>query len=198
MFKFGTAWNRWASRRPLLTLALTNGAMGGAGDIIAQSLTMNTATKEDGAFNRRYDPWRTVRFFVYGCAFAPVAFKWYSYLDRRFPVASISTASKSGAAAKTMAVCKRVAVDQIAFAPVAIAAFFTAMGIMEGKSAKELEASLRARYPEALVGNYVLWPAAQLVNFGLVPLIYRVPFSSLVSVAWNTYLSWVNGRHAGS
>ncbi|KAJ2214051.1 hypothetical protein EV179_003295 [Coemansia sp. RSA 487] len=96
--------------------------------------------------------------------------------------------------AKQKAIIKRVSIDQIAFAPVAIAAFFTVMGAMEGKSASEIRNSLCDRYPKALVGNYMLWPWSQLINFGLVPLVYQVPFASMVSVFWNMYLSWVNHK----
>ncbi|KAJ2082973.1 hypothetical protein H4R24_001167 [Coemansia sp. RSA 988] len=89
---------------------------------------------------------------------------------------------------------KRVAVDQIIFAPAAVAAFFTGMGLMEGKTFGEIRDHLHERYFKALAGNYVLWPAAQIVNFSIVPLMYRVPFSGMVGILWNFYLSWVNSR----
>ncbi|KAJ1722087.1 hypothetical protein LPJ53_003456 [Coemansia erecta] len=193
-------WNRCAARSPLVTLSLTNGVMGATGDIVAQCLVPRFQTFSDAQANPRdrpaYDPWRTLRFFAYGCIFGPVAYKWYSLLDRRFPLPMLvaGKASRAHSTAKALAVGKRMAADQVVFAPVAIATFFAVMGTMEGKSVDEVRSGLRDRYPQALAGNYVLWPAAQLINFSLVPLIYRVPFSSLVSIAWNTYLSIVNGR----
>ncbi|KAJ2706557.1 hypothetical protein H4R19_004997 [Coemansia spiralis] len=169
-------WNLCAARRPLLTQSLTNGTMAGAGDALAQCLAPAEA----------YDPWRTARFAAFGCLFGPVAFRWYSLLDRTFPLAA--------ARPRARAIGKRVAADQIAFAPVAVAAFFGVMGALELKTPGEIGTSFRDKYPAALAGNYVLWPAAQAVNFGVVPLVYRVPFSGLVSVVWNTYLSLVNSR----
>ncbi|KAJ1647936.1 hypothetical protein LPJ64_000748 [Coemansia asiatica] len=188
-------WNRCAVRRPLLTISLTNGVMGAAGDVLAQSLVPQQQTSEDPPQSAStktavsYDPWRTLRFFAYGCMFGPVAYRWYGFLDRRLPMTAVR-------AAKAATLAKRVAADQIFFAPVAIAAFFAAMGAMEGKGIGELKISLMERYPEALTGNYILWPAAQMLNFSIVPLVYRVPFSGLVSIIWNTYLSIVNGRKA--
>ncbi|KAI8322041.1 hypothetical protein GQ54DRAFT_304350 [Martensiomyces pterosporus] len=180
-------WNRSAAKRPLLTLALTNGVMGATGDILAQYISPPPPAAADAkkTFSSQYNPWRTARFFAYGCMFAPVAHRWYSLLDRRLPFPAKAAASSSAqrgptSAAMLLTACKRVVADQTVFAPAAIAAFFTVMGVMEGKGPSEIGASLRERYPEALVGNYVLWPAAQLINFSLVPLIYRVPFSSLV------------------
>lgn len=37
--------------------------------------------------------------------------------------------------------------------------------------------------------NWKLWPAANLLNFSLVPLKLRVLFANVVSVAWNMYMS---------
>ncbi|KAJ1989814.1 hypothetical protein GGI25_002628 [Coemansia spiralis] len=215
---FKKFWNRCAERRPLSTISLTNGAMGATGDILAQFLvpetkptlsnsnTFSTADADTGSnemSNARqlvatYNPWRTVRFFVYGCMFGPVAYKWYSFLDRRFPfpkptsMAILSSRKQSQLASKKTSIIKRVSMDQLLFAPPAISAFFVIMGTMEGKSTDEIHASFRERYFKALVGNYILWPAAQLVNFGLVPLVYQVPFASAVSIVWSMYLSWCN------
>lgn len=45
-----------------------------------------------------------------------------------------------------------------------------------------------------LLGFYKLWPAAQLVNFYIIPLKFRVNFSNIVSLFWNTYVSWLANR----
>ena len=41
----------------------------------------------------------------------------------------------------------------------------------------------------------MLWIPAQAVNLGLVPLHLQVLFGNVVSLAWNSYLSWVSHRH---
>ncbi|KAJ2806758.1 hypothetical protein H4R20_001565 [Coemansia guatemalensis] len=210
MSVFGRIWRDWANRRPLLTLSLTNGAICGIGDTIAQLVapppalfqhaepSKTTPSKIGSAPVQDYSLWRTFRFCIYGCAFGPVAHKWYSLLDRSFPFFKIAHATSAfrwpilaGWVATTG---KRVAVDQIFFAPAAVAAFFIGMGLMEGKTFGEIREHLRERYFGALAGNYALWPAAQIVNFSLIPLVYRVPFSGMVGIMWNFYLSWINSR----
>ena len=45
-----------------------------------------------------------------------------------------------------------------------------------------------------LFGFYKLWPAAQLFNFYVIPLKFRVNFSNIISLFWNTYVSWLANR----
>jgi len=60
---------------------------------------------------------------------------------------------------------------------------------MEGGSPKE---KLEKNYTSALKGNYIVWPAAQAVNFKFMPLEHRVLFVNVVSIGWNCYLSFLN------
>jgi hypothetical protein len=46
-----------------------------------------------------------------------------------------------------------------------------------------------------LVASYFLWPAAQIVNFLLVPLDLRVLYTNLVSIAWTAYISNMASGH---
>ncbi len=45
-----------------------------------------------------------------------------------------------------------------------------------------------------LFACYKLWPAAQIVNFYLIPLKFRVNFANIVSLFWNTYVAWLANR----
>ncbi|KAJ2737221.1 hypothetical protein IW152_000242 [Coemansia sp. BCRC 34962] len=150
-----------------------------------------------------YDPLQTLRFFVYGVAFSPVSYRWHAFLNARFPVGDviagspkeIATApSKAVLLHSARAVLKRLAVDQAVFAPIATLSFVGGMGMMEGLGPTELAERFRIQYPAVLMAGYALWPAAQLVNFSIVPLAYRVPFSSVVGLMWHTYLSWTSAR----
>lgn len=117
--------------------------------------------------------------FLYGGAiFGPAAATWYGILQRHVV---LSTPRKTMLA--------RVAVDQGVFAPVFIGVFLSSMAVLEGGSPKE---KLEKNYTNALTANYMLWPAAQMVNFSVVPLEHRVLFVNLLSIGWNSYLSFLN------
>jgi protein Mpv17 len=114
-----------------------------------------------------------------GCVFGPAATTWYKILQRHVNVAGRPNAT----------IAARVAADQLVFAPVFIGVFLSSMALLEGGSPR---AKLRRSYKDALTANYMLWPAAQGVNFKLVPLEHRVLFVNVVSIGWNCYLSYLN------
>ena len=45
--------------------------------------------------------------------------------------------------------------------------------------------------PKVVLTNWMVWPAAQFVNFYFVPLSYRILVASGVALFWNIYLSYV-------
>ena len=73
----------------------------------------------------------------------------------------------------------RTACDQLMFAPVGIAAFFTCMTIMEGGDPKE---KLQEKWRQTLVDNWKLWPWVQVGNFTFVPLNLRLVVVNFVSI----------------
>ncbi|KAJ2899496.1 hypothetical protein GGI21_000935 [Coemansia aciculifera] len=202
----------------LAKIALFSGSMAATGNVIVQSFMLwseqttpavvvdsNSSMVDRKAPAPSYDLVQTLRFFSYGVAFTPISYRWHAFLNARFPMADLvagslkqrapaPSSSKALLSQNTSAVLKRLAVDQTVFAPVATLAFVGGMGAMEGLSRNELAERLRVQYPAVLLAGYMLWPAAQLINFSLVPLAYRIPFSSTVSLVWHTYLSWTNTR----
>lgn len=129
-------------RPTVLTMMVTNAILGGVADTVAQSIT---AIRERSA--RRpgrngvvddladeiheldsknplndqelipispllpppFDFERLTRFMAYGFMMAPVQFKWFQFLSRTFPITKT---------AKFAPAMKRVAMDQLVFAPV--------------------------------------------------------------------------------
>jgi protein Mpv17 len=43
-----------------------------------------------------------------------------------------------------------------------------------------------------VLGAWKFWPAANIINFGMIPLEYRVLYSNVLSVFWTGYLTIVN------
>ncbi|KAJ2157411.1 hypothetical protein GGF46_004535 [Coemansia sp. RSA 552] len=175
-------------------LALFSGSVSATGNAIAQSLDLWSADADGSTESSErvrgtgYDPAQTLRFFVYGVAFAPVSFRWHAFLNSRFPLGAASIVkavpgTATGASAfvarfqtsKAAAVLKRIAVDQAVFAPLASGTFVVGMGILEGLGPEELLERMRTYYLRILLAGYLVWPAAQLINFSVVPLLDQRP-----------------------
>ncbi|XP_077529460.1 mitochondrial inner membrane protein Mpv17-like [Haemaphysalis longicornis] len=160
---------------PVKTQLITAGTLMLSGDLIAQKVLERQP---------KIDVPRAARFFVMGIGFVGPAFRvWYITLER-------IVGSGSGRAV----VIKKVLLDQCAFTPVLIPSFLTALGALQGRSWEGIKDMVRADFLPILKANYMLWPAAQIINFGFVPLTYRVPFASAVALVWNTYLAWKANR----
>lgn len=174
--------------------------------------------------NQNYDFTRTFRFFAYGFAISPFLGRWNAFLESRFPlITRIASSARSPQtqsrnlrtlrtrggdwaqhqhlhnAAQTpkvswLALSKRVAADQTIMAPVGLVMFIGAMGIMEGRTRKQIKEKYKDMYSDAIIANWKVWPLAQLINFRFMPLPYRVPFSQVCGVFWTLYLSMLNAR----
>ena len=130
-----------------------------------------------------FDFERLTRFASWGFVVAPFQFKWLQFLSRAFPLT---------AASATVPALKRVAMDQLVFAPVGLTAFFTYMTYAEGGDSPAVGKRLSHVLLPTLKANYMLWPAVQLLNFRVMPLQFQLPFASTVGIAWGTYLSLTN------
>ncbi|KAK6528807.1 Protein required for ethanol metabolism [Orbilia ellipsospora] len=159
------------AKRPVLTQVLTTAVLFGAGDVVAQQ-----AVERHGA---NHDFLRTARMTAWGgCFFGPVVVQWYKLLTR------VKIPGRPNAE-----LVARVAADQLIFTPINLACFFTGMTLLEGGDPKE---KLQNSYWSTLKTNLILWPTVQLVNFKFVPLEHRLLVVNVVSLGWNSYLSYVN------
>ncbi|TLD30785.1 hypothetical protein PspLS_02276 [Pyricularia sp. CBS 133598] len=211
-------FNAYYDERPILTMMVTNAVLGGIADTVAQTITaVKQRAARKGPFhpNPKDDPIaieiqeldrknplndrdlipdsrilpppfdfeRLTRFMAYGFCMAPVQFKWFKFLEKTFPI------TKTAAFGPAM---KRVAMDQLVFAPFGIAAFFTAMTIAEGGGRRAVQNKLRDMYVPTLKANFAIWPAVQVINFRLMPVQFQLPFVSTIGIAWTAYLSLSN------
>ncbi|ROT36690.1 vacuolar membrane protein [Sodiomyces alkalinus F11] len=209
-------FNAYYEERPLLTMMVTNAILGGIADTTAQTITIlrQTALRKPGGVGKDddiaieiheldrknpmldrdlipeskllpppFDFERLTRFMAYGFGMAPVQFKWFKFLSKAFPI------TKEAAFGPAM---KRVAFDQLVFAPLGIACFFTVMTVAEGGGRRAVCNKLRDMYVPTLKANFLLWPAVQVINFRLMPVQFQLPFVSTVGIAWTAYLSLTN------
>lgn len=220
----------------VLTMMVTNAVLGGIADTVAQSITSvrERALRKPGGIAKddnvaieiheldRKNPWnehdlipdsihlpppfdfeRLTRFMAYGFAMAPLQYKWFSFLSRAFPM------TKTSAFVPAM---KRVAFDQLIFAPFGIGCFFTVMTVAEGGGRRAVVHKLRDMYIPTLKANFMVWPAVQIINFRLMPVQFQLvrftswlwvsfsitnilllqPFVSTIGIAWTAYLSLTN------
>lgn len=112
--------------------------------------------------------------------FGPAATTWFGFLQRNVNLRSPNAT-----------ILARVALDQGVFAPTFIGIFLSSMAVLEGSSPKE---KLEKSYSSALTTNWMIWPFVQMIIFRFMPLEHRVLFVNVVSIGWNSYLSYLNSQ----
>lgn len=190
-----------------MTMMVTNAILGGIADTVAQTITAvrQRAVRKPGGLSKNddfaieireldrknpmidrdlipdsqnlpppFDFERLTRFMGYGFCIAPLQFRWFKFLERVFPM------SKTSAFGPAM---KRVALDQLVFAPFGVGLFFTVMTIAEGGGRRAVSNKLRDMYVPTLKANYVVWPAVQVINFRLMPVQFQlVSFIAMIFI----------------
>ncbi|XP_055717004.1 protein Mpv17 [Phlebotomus papatasi] len=172
-----SGYQKALARYPLLTQSVQTGILMASGDLIAQTMVEKTNVN-------KLDYRRTGQFFAIGLLMAGPGLRfWYGVLDRHIHGRNLKI--------KTL---KKVALDQLIFAPTFMMAFLGVVGVMKGQNRVEIEEKIRADYLDILLTNYCIWPWVQLANFSVVPLNYQVLVVQFVAIFWNTYLSWKTNK----
>ncbi|KAF3384305.1 Protein sym1 [Penicillium rolfsii] len=211
--RIATKFNTYYAEKPVLTTMVTNAVLGGVADTVAQLITAFRSRNAQRTFESNesisieihdfakgrppvigeigpgahspapFDFERVTRFMAYGFFMAPIQFQWFGFLSRAFPLTKVNP---------SIPVFKRVAFDQLIFAPFGLACFFTFMTIAEGGGKRALTQKFRDVYLPTLKANFVLWPAVQILNFRVIPIQFQIPFVSSIGIAWTAYLSLTN------
>merc|ERR1712093_140351 len=184
---------------PNLGTSVIYGSLNAIADICAQLFFSS------GSF---YNPYRTLRFLLFGMGIAPLAVMWNTYLERTYPLRpSVEdplalpvqlegiTIDKMREVSSPR-VHRRVAMDQIVMAPISFIVFLVCMGMMEFLTPSEIYLKVENALWPILLTNWKVWPFVQAVMFLYVPLVYRVPLSGVVNLVWTIFLSWETARSA--
>jgi protein Mpv17 len=177
LFKIIDWYSRKTHSSPIVTKALTSFTLYGIGDALAQTIFGG----------KRYDKTRTVRLSLYGLiVVGPFSHIWYNYLER---LVEKRLRIRSG-----KAVVAKVVLDQFLCAPPMTVLFFSYMAFTSGTGVAGAMQSIKTQLLPTLKVNWVVWPAAQTITFGIIPLDFRVLFISLAAVFWACFLSCISTK----
>ncbi|GMM53351.1 hypothetical protein DASB73_043140 [Starmerella bacillaris] len=127
-----------------------------------------------------FDFRRWAFFSWWGLSISALQSTWYAFLRSAY-----------SEDAKIITIVQRVLADQLFYSPIMLACFLFYLGVIVERQPPSIlhESFFWEKYIHTLSLNLSIWPLAQFVNFLLIPNALQIPFSSCISVLWNTYLS---------
>nr|CAD7604780.1 unnamed protein product [Timema genevievae] len=113
------------------------------------------------------------RYGFYGCfVVAPMIHGWIGLANAMWPSTSLK-----------IAVVKSL-VEQVSYAPCAVASFLFGMSLLEGRSTADAAAEVQTKFLPTFKVGACVWPVIQTVNFAFVSPKNRVVFVSVCSFLW--------------
>lgn len=133
--------------------------------------------------------------FVGLCFAGPVLNLWYTrYLPNLVHNQLPAFFPKMKSFSKNQNLFMMVGIDQTLFAVCFTSCFFVLMDFLETRKIKNGIQNVKEKLWPTMLANWKLWPAAQAINFGIIPLQYRLLWANFVGLIWNAYLSYAQFR----
>lgn len=148
-------------------------SLSGVGDTLEQHYEILQGQKD------RWDTTRTSRMSISGMTVGVICHNWYKFLDSRLPGRTIKV------------VAQKVLIDQVVCSPICIATFFITLGILERATWAETKKEIKDKAGRLYAAEWVVWPPAQVVNFYILPLRFRVLYDNTISLGYDVYTSYV-------
>ncbi|XP_034250747.1 mpv17-like protein 2 [Thrips palmi] len=148
-------------------------SLSGVGDTLEQHYEILQGQKD------KWDTTRTTRMSISGMTVGVICHNWYRYLDSRLPGRTLSI------------VAKKVLIDQVVCSPICIATFFITLGILERATWAETKKEIKDKAGRLYAAEWVVWPPAQVINFYILPLRFRVLYDNTISLGYDVYTSYV-------
>ncbi|KAI0217284.1 Mpv17-like protein 2, partial [Lamellibrachia satsuma] len=164
------------SKYLLLTNTVITVCLSGTGDALQQYYEKVQKRQ------KHWDPVRTSHVCWTGAVIGPMCHFWYRYLEDILPGRTITP------------VLKKLFLDQVVFTPVYISVFLVMLGCLERATFSEMKRDLLHKGVVLLKADWMIWPPAQLVNFCLLPVQYRVLYDNTISLGFDCYYSHVKYR----
>jgi len=177
--KVKTIFRSAYSKHQLATNIATSGGLLMLGDVIQQHIELHKGLHTKGC----YDWSRSGKMLLMGLFHGGPRHYFYVYLERFIPGRTISCA------------VKKVLCDQTIISPFVDSTFLYGVSIMESQTPAQAWMSLKEKFLQVYLCDWLLWPPFQMLNFTLVPLKFRVLFVNLMNLAWNTILSYFQHQY---
>ena len=178
-----TSYKLMLKQQPLLTKSVTSSVLTTFSDAICQQMTKGAAKQQTLT---TFDYKRSLHVAITGFIWSgPVSHNWYSILEK-----IVSIKNPMGG------LIARIILDAIIFSPVAVCGYFTCRSLLEGSGVAGIRDKLSTRFVTAVTGSWKFWPPANVINFGLVPVEFRVLYNNVLSLFWTGYLTLLNANKA--
>lgn len=161
-------------KHPYLMEAVQVSTLMGAGDLLTQTVIDKRKTFKEINWVRT-GQFAGIGFFFVG----PLLRFWFIRLDK--------IVSKNQSVLKRTS--KKVFLDQIVVDPPFLVVFTVILSAIQGMNTIQIKERLKNEFVDVLKTNLMIWPAAQFINFALIPLRYQVIFVEFIAIFWNAYLS---------